>query len=272
MNRADIHIESSKGATLYRNTHTAPASWEEMTRKHLLIWAASLSSSLTIELASRVMAAMLYGIPQKLFICIPDNAADDLVKSVKFLFGKNTLTNWLIPSIWRGFFKYHGPKTGLANVTIHEFGLCEHCYEKFQATKNYEYLDTLMAILYRPRRFWGIDDDIRVNLTTHGYVKRAKRFKKLPQALKAAVLLNYEGCRNALHVKYKEVFTPAKQPKKALQKPQKVQIVPWAKIIEAGANDIFGPLRDTKRSNLHDFLSRLNTRNKLNAEMEANKK
>jgi hypothetical protein len=217
------------------------------------------------------MAAMLYGIPEKLFICIPDNAADDLVKSVKFLFCKNLLTNWLIPSVWQGVFKYHGPKNGLANVTIHEFGLCEHCYEKFQLTKNHEYLDTLMAILYRPRRFWGIDDDIRVKLTTYGYVRRAKRFKKLPERIKVAVLLNYEGCRNALHMKFKDVFTPGKKAKKGAEKLQKPQIVTWSKIIEAGANDIFGPLADTRISNLHDFLSRLNTRNKLQAEMEGNK-
>ncbi|QTE38494.1 hypothetical protein J3L18_05300 [Mucilaginibacter gossypii] len=271
MNRADIHIKSSKGATLYRETHTAPASWAEMTRKHLIIWAASLSSKLTIELASRIMAAMLYRIPEKLFICIPDNAADDLVKSVKFLFGKNLLSNWLISSIWQGVFKYHGPKNGLANVTIYEFGLCEHCYDKFQLTKNHEYIDTLMAILYRPRRFWGIDDDIRVKLTTFGYVRRAKRFKSVSIGVKVAVLLNYEGCRNALHLKYKEVFTPGKKAKKGAEKQQKPEITPWPKIIEAGANDIFGTLADTKTSNLHDFLSRLNTRNKLQKELEANK-
>lgn len=264
MNKAQLHIVNPSGATTYNQLHSAPASWAEMTREHLLIWAASFGTGLKVSLAKQVLAALLYQIPVKLYKYIPERESERLAASLKFLFAKNMLSAWLIPSIWQGIFKYHGPKSGLVNATINEFTLCERCYEQFQNTEDPEYLYTLAAILYRPCRFWGIDDDIRAKLTNHGYITRAKRFKKMPIRVIYAVYLNYEGCRHFLHAKYKDAFTPSKSKKIA----KVITETPWAKIIESGANDIFGTYQMTKESNLHNFLSRLGTRIQENKKLE----
>jgi hypothetical protein len=256
MHQSQIIIRSKDGELLYDEHQTAPASWSEMTRKHLLLWASALGSTLPANDAKLILTAMFYGIPKEYFICIKRSAFKRHIRSLAYLFKRNLLSQWLIPSIWCGLFKYHGPKSQLANLTIHEFDRCEYCYERFDQTKNIAYLETLAAILYRPCRFFNIDDDIRVRLTTHGYIKRAKRFKKLPAGLKYAIYLNYEGCRNALHDRYKDVFTTST----AKGKIKQVEITPWPKIMESGSNDIFGPHSSTKQTNLHDFLSRLGTR------------
>lgn len=265
MNQAELHIENPRGRVIYHQVHTAPASWSEMTGKHLVLWAASFGTRLKVERAMQVVAAHLYNMPLSVFKVVPESQVHKLAKSIAFLYGKNQLKNWLIPSVWRGIFKYHGPKNGLANVTMHEFSLCELCYEQYLNTSDPEYLYTLAAILYRPCRFFNIDNDIRVKLTTHGYVKRAKRFKTLPLRVIYAIYLNYEGCRHFLQDKFKDAFEKPKGPKSS----KRVKMItPWAKIIEAGSNDIFGTYEQTRNTNLHDYLSRLGTRIKEQRELE----
>jgi hypothetical protein len=265
MNKLQVTIHDKAGRVQYDQLHTAPSDWNEVNRQHLMAWGAALCSGLTFANAMIVFAAILYGIPVRLYKCISKPDANAIAETVHFFFKKNQLNNWLIPSIWCGWFKYYGPKSRLANITVGEFDKLEYCYEQFNNTKNPEYLDTLAAILYRPQRYWNIDQDIRVKLTTHGYVRRAKRFKKLPLALKTAIYLNYEGCRHYLHKRFKDIF----EGKKTAGQSDKI-LTPWPKIIESGSNDIFGPHESTKNTFLHDFLSRLATRIKEMKELEQN--
>lgn len=264
MHTAEIQIESPSGKGIYNEIHTAPASWSEMTGAHLLLWASVLGSSLERHNAEQQLAAFLYKIPLRLFKYISGSTIMPLAESVAFLFKKNKLNKWLIKSFRLGLMYYHGPKDGLANATISEFTLCEHCYTRFQDSRDLAYLETLAAILYRPRRFGSIDNDIRMPLTTQGYVRRAESFKKLTAGQKFATFLNYEGCRNFIHSKYPDVFTPGKRSKnsKSVAQPQ------WAKIIESASSDIFGTYDQTSDTNLHVFLSRLGTRIKEQRELE----
>lgn len=263
MHKLQLTIHNTAGKVQYDKLHAAPSTWKEMTRHHLMHLAAALLAKQPIGDAALILSALLFNIPQRLFICITSLDREALADSVTFLFQKNGLNDWLIPSIWFGFFKYYGPKHRLANLTVQEYDKCEYCYEQWGRTQNNEYLDTLAAILYRPQRFWGINEDIRVPLTTHGYTKRARRFKKLSPALRVAIYLNYEGCRNFLHSRFKGVFE-----KPGSGKAAKPQITPWPKIIESGSNDIFGPHETTKQTLLYDFLSRLESRIKEMKELE----
>lgn len=256
MHTADIRITNHTGKVVYHQLHRAPDSWKELTREDLLLWASLMYSGIKLKDARIMLAALLFRIPEDLFRCIKRSMAAKLGEEMSYLFSKNGLNNWLIPHFRYRFQRYYGPKSRLVNLTVDEFGKCEECYEKFNHSKNIEYLDTLTAILYRPRRFFGINDDIRATLTTYGYVNRSKRFRKLPNGLKTAVYLNYEGCRNYLHLKYKEIFVQGPAGKST----GRPEITPWLKIIETGAGDIFGPMDSTENANLHKFLSRLNAR------------
>jgi hypothetical protein len=261
LNKAELHIP----VISHHGYYEAPASWTEMTRKHLLLWAATMSSRLPVSRALQVLAAALYAIDKKAQPYILPSEYTRLGKSVAFLLGKNGLRTWLVPVIRHRLRKYYGPKSELGNITVEEFTLCELCLERYQQTGEVKYLETLAAILYRPRRWRHVNDDIRKPLTVHGYVKRSKRFAALPHVLKVAIYLNYEGCRNFLHDRHKDVFQKGND-KAGNAKPG---ITSWSTIVQSAAGDIFGPLESTRQSNLHDFLSRLGVRMKEAREFEA---
>lgn len=257
----EIELTRSKAGIPFRTDHYyGPRSWNEMERKHLIIWAASMASGLEEFEAQKICAAQLYGIPRNVYVnVIPAKDKVRLALSVSFLFKRNQLDKWLIPSFWHRLTKYHGPKSKLMNITVKEFGLLEHCYNRFQETGNDAFLDHMAAILYRPRKYFGIDDDIRRPLRDHSLQKRADRFAKLPMVIKWAIFLNYEGCRNFIHRQFREVYSTAGATKSATAPKQNNQ---WQLVINAAAGGKFGTLYETENSNLHKFLLDLRERAK----------
>lgn len=171
-------------------TYTGPASFREMEKKHLLMWAATMCSNLTTQKAKNILVGMLYGIPE--IPEIPEHLKLMMSWKIKFLFKKNELSTWLIPAFYFRFRKYYGPKSKLSNINAEEFSLCELCYEKFQETKDIAFIDALAAILYRPRRFFDIDDDIRMPLRAYSREIRTKKFKKISEKMRWSIYLNYE--------------------------------------------------------------------------------
>lgn len=257
----EIELTRSKAGIAFRTDHYyGPRSWNEMERKHLIIWAACMSSGVEEFEAQKICAAQLYGIPRNVYVeVIPAKDKVRLALSVGFLFKRNQLDKWLIPSFWHRFTKYHGPKSKLMNITVREFGLLEHCYNRFQETGIDGYLDHLAAILYRPRKYFGIDDDIRRPLRDHALQKRADRFAKLPMVTKWAIFLNYEGCRNFIHRQFREVYSTAGAIGSAKDHRQNNQ---WQLVINAASGGKFGTLTETENSNLHKFLLDLRERAK----------
>ncbi|MHB8209071.1 hypothetical protein [Mucilaginibacter sp.] len=253
MQRLEIKVEHPSGTTSHH--YIAPANWDEMTKYHLLAWAKVIGTNMTIVRAKRFLFILMFRIPKLNAATIPLSQLNQQVHRVNFLFKRNRLQKWLIPSIYHFCLKYYGPKNQLANLTVEEYKLTELCYEQYQNTKNIEYINTLVAILYRPRRYFNIDNDIRCSLTNYGYIKRAKRFKNLSLKLRYAIYLNYEGCHNFIIDNNPDVFNMSGS-KVSVQK----QLTPWSKIIESAAGGKFGTMKETKSSNLHEFLSELGSR------------
>lgn len=249
----------------YRATHSSPASWGEINGEQLLFIAATFGSSLPVEKAMQILAVMLYQIDIELVKHIPERHLERLAQSIKYVLARNELSQWLIPVLKLRLRKYYGPKDELENITVEEFTFTELCYERYQQTGKVEYLETLAAILYRPCRWRGIESDIRIKFTEYGYIKRARKFMRLTKAMKVAIYLNYEGCRNLLHVRYPVIFEKEKKVKAG----NTTSLTGWDNIVHSAAGDIFGPLLDTRQANLHDFLKRLSTRMKDAKEFEA---
>ena len=257
----EIELTRTKAGVIFRTDRfVGPRSWQEMEKRHLIIWAAAMSSDLEEFEAQKLCAAQLYGIPRNVYVdVIPARDKVRLALSISFLFKRNQLDNWLIPSLRHRLRKYHGPKSKLMNITVKEFGLLEHCYNRFQETKNDGFLDHMAAILYRPRRYFGIDDDIRRPLRDHSMEKRAERFASLPTVTKWAIFLNYEGCRNFIHRQFREVYSKAGATTSKTAPKQNNQ---WQLVINAAAGGKFGTLDQTENSNLHKFLLDLRERAK----------
>lgn len=243
------------GILVSTESFTGPSGWHDLTREHLIFWASAMCSGVTALRAKVILAALLYEIPAKTLTTVLDRKERfRLSLSIGFLFKRNQLHRWLLPKFSFRMRTYHGPKSRLSNITALEFSLCELCYEQFDRTKRIEWLEMLAAILFRPKRWFGIDDDIRQALTTNSTEARAIRFRKLPERIKWAIYLNYEGCRNYIIDNNKEIF------KKGEPGNAPAKLTPWSKIVQSGAGGIFGTLTETERSNAHKFLSELNTR------------
>lgn len=259
---ATIEIEKVKNGQVIRNkVYSGPSKWEDINRYHLISWASTMCSDAKVLVAKKVLAARLYKISRHtLSKVLSKKDQYRLSLSIGFLFGINQLHHWVIPFFYFRFRKYYGPKNKLSNLTAEEFTLCEFCYEQFDLTKDVKYLNHLTAILYRSRRWFNIDNDLRAGLKTLSFEKRALRFAKLPDRLRYAIYLNYEGCRNFIIKNNPEIFKKGKGAGKG------PKITPWSRIVQSGAGGIFGTLQETEKSNIHKFLSELNARLKENRE------
>ena len=140
------------------------------------------------------------------------------LEHVQWVFQKNTLTKQLLPEI-KGFF---GPKSNFDNLTLEEYHCAEIFYSELLEDKDPAALDKLIAVLYRkPKSFFYNQEkdsagDVRMPFNEHEIDYWAKQISRWQPALKDAVLLWYDGCRQHLISLYSAVFTapsdlPAKE-------------------------------------------------------------
>ena len=109
-----------------------------------------------------------------------------------------SFTRNLIPRIGR----FYGPADGLTNISFFEYIDAHHSYIEFIDTLNPVALDRLVAILYRPRKwFAGLrsrlnswDGQLRIHYNDNQVDKRQKKVKLLPYHHKYAVFLWFRGC------------------------------------------------------------------------------
>ena len=125
------------------------------------------------------------------------------------------LSKNLMPDISFGipFFKttWYGPSDSITNIKFSEFIHTETAYEKLMETGNDEYLNRLVAILYRPSGKTKLNDpnfrgDIREPFNDFMIDRRSKRAMFIADNIKIAILLYYTGCRLALTKIFPDVF------------------------------------------------------------------
>lgn len=85
----------------------------------------------------------------------------------------------------------------LYNASFGEYLSAENWYFAYQSTKKEEYLDCLIAALYRPR--WKRFNDAKIR-------KRSKFYRKVPMHVKYTVFLWYSGFRNYVKTRCPELF------------------------------------------------------------------
>jgi len=138
------------------------------------------------------------------FLLMPDDAKAAMLPSVAWVFEKNTLTQQLLPS-YKGFY---GPASEWDNLTMAEWNACEIYYAILAKDEsNIEVLNKLVAILYRlPKQGYDIekdsDGDIRVPFNPNEISYWAKQIASWPHAVKYAILMWYDGCREAMRALY----------------------------------------------------------------------
>ncbi len=187
-----------------------------------------------------------------------------LTEQFNFLLHDRTLLHNPMPVIrfpWWRFRKLLGPADELKNITIWEFALTERALSNFLATDREEYLDQMMAILYRRcsfrRRvaslFWH-QTDLRVPFCDQVHIHPIRRIRNLPLEVKLLVSVFFASV--VMSFKEPHRFPNVYHQQKEKQSPGTRELS-WADVIMELSGPIPGKEASTAATNLYTFLHRL---------------
>jgi len=196
-----------------------PSTWNELTREQLLYVSGLFASKLSlVEFRVKVLFEFL-SVKRKILKRIAPEDAYALCESLDFLNKEVSLTRNLIPVIKSGFKKYHGPADAMVYCTFGEFTLACSALDEYQKTGEEKYLDQLIAILYRPVKFfWFIrkyftdNQDPRSKFMNRTLKKRAGKLGMVDHCVKYSVYLFFNGVLNSLPALYPYVYRQKDEP------------------------------------------------------------
>ncbi|MNK47607.1 hypothetical protein D3C87_664190 [compost metagenome] len=229
---------------------TAPQNWSEMGQAELLKWVKIIHKQLSRTDAFALAVITFYKIKPRLYFKLEPAHHVQLKNTVAFLAEENLLNRWLIPSIKVSTFtRFYGPEDYLSSSTIKEFRFCELFYHNYARTKKTEFLDKLIATLFRPKGNCDVDD--RDKLTRSIIAKNCRKVTKLAVHEKHAILFNYEGCRNAIFKAYPKIFKSNGTDAKSNETPDLENII---NVVSGGK---FGTFIQTEETLIYRFLDHL---------------
>jgi len=233
-----------------------PDKWIDVEAWHLLLWVKILAKNIERTDAFALATMLFYKIPKRLYFQLQPAQHVQLKNTLAFLAEKNGLTKWLIKTVkplpW---LRYIGPQNKLSTSSIQEFRLAEKYYLLYQntedKTKKEQLLDLLIATLYRKKGVSNTSKDYRCQLTDLVVDENAVKMQRLSKSVRAAILFNYEGCRNFIFEKYPTIFKAGAPDKKSNKIPDLEDIITTV----AGAK--FGTFNETNDTDLYLFLNQM---------------
>jgi hypothetical protein len=230
----------------------SPDKWADMEAWHLLLWIKILAKDIERTDAFALATMLFYKIKRSLYFQLQPAQHVQLKNTLAFLAESNGLNRWLIQTIkplpWLRFI---GPQNRLSTSTIQEFRLAEKYYLLYQASQNENYIDLLIATLYRPKGLSEEQRDYRIQLTELLVDKNGQKMRRLSKTVRAAIVFNYEGCRNFIFAKYPTIFKPSAGGKKSTTIPD------LEGLIKTVAGGKFGTFKETNDTGLYLFLDHL---------------
>ncbi|CAL2105481.1 conserved hypothetical protein [Tenacibaculum sp. 190524A02b] len=180
----------------------------------------------------------------------------ELKKHCDFLYNETNFTKFL-PELKN----LKGPYDRLANLTIEEFSYADLFYYNWATTKDLQDLNRLVCVLYRP-----VDKATKERRTfkKEELAKHSTIIEALPKSIKLVVAMAYQGSRELIINRSKNVFSSGKK---------KTPYIPFSKIVNEMArseNQPFGDFYKTKSANVHDFFELLDEERKSQKERERN--
>jgi hypothetical protein len=174
-------------------------------------------------------------------IALRDCPLSDLHKSYEFVFKANNRT------IFPKFIKtkkaiYFPPQNKIANITADEFAIVDDLHIKWRETKNFEFLQYMVAVLYTDSKTRPLFDKNELH-------EKAIIFKNVPAKKLLAIEMAYFGCKNSLVKRFPKAF-PKALPGAA--KPKKKY--GFSKVILSMAKGDLSKLDLIKKINIYTFL------------------
>ena len=208
-----IHIHST--------TYSVPSQWDELSGHQLrLIARLSLLRKKPTAYAKLFFLILTSALPlvkrlrlQWFYIVMATtDERGDLLTLLDSFIGTRKIITQKLPKLWVRTVPYFGPNTGLANCTFYEFIQAEQAFLKYRdpdPSKAREALNTLVAILYRPKRSdyrKDLHEDIRIPLSNSGIKARLPQIANVPEDTKLAVLMWFDSCREQIIQRFPLIF------------------------------------------------------------------
>lgn len=178
------------------------------------------------------------------------------------------ITAYPIRKIRCGWRTYYGPHDSILNISIAEWvetaiyftGYVEKL--KTNSEDAEVLLDKMIAVLYRPSRwFYGLERfganfniDRRNTNNEYRMNQRVKRVAKLPNAVKMAIFLQYEGEYNAWPKDFPDAFGERRGGDGS-----EGDMNNWVSLLMAMSGDIFGDYEKTQRIDAYTFFTKVNS-------------
>lgn len=247
--------------------HRAVAeTWNELTRPQLLGVLGVLYSPNATEQQLRIrLLAVLLGVPLALVV-VSFTAVQilEIQWLTDFVLASGNLTAQLLPALrvpgWRYWLRrrYWGPRESLRNVSFGEFIFADAYFVAYATGHNPDYLDLLVAVLYRPQR-WpyrpraaNYGGDRRQDFNEYLVRQRAAHLTHLPLEQKLAVLTWYRGCRQQLETDFPLVFQPA-----PLADTSAPATTSWGQVLRELSGTAFGTLKETAQQPIRLVLAKM---------------
>lgn len=176
-----------------------------------------------------------------------------------FIFNKAELSNYPFKKIRIGRRVFYGPPNKILNIKAVEVTFGYELFKLYDKTKKMEFLDRLIAILYRERNWfsflksfkYGYNGDIRTDLNSYKMESRLKYISKLDHSIKLAIFLNFATCwENFQKLKqYEYVFQKVENSPSKKEDP-----LIWQKIMmKMAESGVFGTLTQVEQMDREPF-------------------
>ena len=163
---------------------------------------------------------------------------------------------------------YYAPPARLTNVCTVELIGAFQCFKEYARTKDQQYLDKLISLLYRPREKWRFfasfskkyNKDKREPLNQVLWEEREKTFKNLNHGIRIAVLNQFNGHWKIFESKYKYIFVKSRKSEEGTGG--------LMNLLYDVSGKIFGNMKKTKMAPADEVFKYVDMQMKMNKDLE----
>ncbi len=141
-----------------------------------------------------------------------------------------------------------GPGDNLTHVRLGEFIVADQYFEAYQNTQEDQYIELLIATLWREKDKADSNGDWRVPFKSAHIKERAAWTKRLPAEEKMLIYLYFAGCKAELAERYDTLFSSE----------EKGEGGDWLDMVRTLPNDKFGTLTMAEQMYVHTVFNIVN--------------
>lgn len=197
---------------------------------------------------------------------------EDIIEGHRTFIPKTDTTKNLLPKIRTSFFKraLYGPSDAITDISFREYEDANYVFRKYIETQSTDYLNDLIAILYRPKKsfLWirkllsSYNGEARQKYNKSKLENRVKQIAKLPLEYKLAVFYFFYSCEKFIHEGDIEINGNPVNLNVLFESdpdyPQpKGTIGLTGLLFELAESGVFGNAEQTANQNIYDILARL---------------